>query len=843
MIGTSVRMMRARPALFAGTGVAIALAVGLVSAAGLLIASVLAASGAGRFAAVAAVVQANATITVGQSDPSGGVVTVYPPPRLPAAAVARVRAISGVRRAIGDLAFPAAGIGADGRVLSAPGADRIEGHGWSSAALTPYALAAGRPPATVSQVVVDSRLAAADRVALGQKLRVVTPAGIRAFRVSGIAAARGQDDRGQSALFFTDGAAEALGGSPGQVNAVGVLAAPGVSQRVLVGRLRAQLGPGLTVLDRGHAAAADAGDPRAAQRADVIGLLGTMGAFAGIIAVFVVGSTLTVAVAQRRRELALLRLVGATPNQVRRMIAGEALAVAIAGGALGCAAGLALAVPIARALVRAGVAPEGFHASVGWVPLLVAFGTGLMVCEVAVAAAAWKAARVRPAEALREASVEPHGLGPVRWLFGLLAVGGAAALIILVPVGGALAGPAALLLAFGAALLAPVALGFPAAALSYLLRAGGGGPGLLASTALTAGRRRAGAIAAPLVLVVAMAGTQTIVDATTRVALQDTTAQRVRAPYVLVARTGAGLPDTTVALARKLPGVTAAAGLMPTTVFLLDPGLDNDGSPWDAAGLDPANTPGGLDLHVVAGSLTSLHGNTVAVSTALAAHHGLHVGAVLTAALADLTRTRLRVGAIFGRAIGLGDVILPMPLARAHAAVKLDSAVFVAGPPTVQPELGQLAAAVPAATMLSRTQYLDAVQSAAQASAWPAWLLVGLIIAFAALAMINTTVMGAAARQSDLALARLIGATRSQAWRVIAYEAVITTLVGVGTGAAIARLAVRAPGGGTAWHLTVPLILFGGILLAAAVLGMTGSLLPARLYLPQHPMTKLGSGE
>jgi putative ABC transport system permease protein len=843
MVAIAVRTVRGHRASFAGASVAIALAVGLVSATGLLLASVLAVSGAGRFAGADAVVQANATIMVGQGDPAGGMVTVYPPPPLPAAIVARVQAVSGVRRAIGDLAFPATAVGPGGAILSAPGAHRTEGHGWASAALTPYTLAAGWPPARASQVVVDSRLATADHMVIGQQLRVVTPGGTRAFSISGIAAAKGTGDAGQSALFFTDSAASDLAGTQGKVNAVGVLAAPGVSEGTLVARLRAQLPPELTVLDRGHADAADAGDPRAAQRADAIGFLATMGAFAGIVAVFVISSTSAFEVAQRRREIALMRLVGATAGQVRRMIAGEALAAAIIGGAIGCAAGLPLAVPIARALVRAGVTPDGFHASISWIPLLAAFGTGLLVCEIAVATAAWRAGQIRPAESLREALLEPRGLGPVRWLLGLLAVGGAAALIVTVPVGGALAAPAALLAGIGVALLAPLVLGFPAAALSYPLRTVGGAPGLLASTAITANRRRAGAIAAPIALVVALAGTQAIIDATTRATLQETTAERVHAPYVLVARAGDGLPAATVQLARKLPGVTAAAGIVPTTVFLLDPGLDNYGSGWPAAGLDPPTAPGGLDLDVLAGSLASLHGDTIAVSSELAAHRNLQVGAILTARLADLTWRQLRVGAIFRHALGLGDVILPMPLAQAHAAVKLDSAIFVTGPPAIRAELGAMTAVVPTAAVLSRAQYLSTVQAAAQASAWPAWLLIGLIIAFAAVSMVNTAVMATVGRQRELTLVRLTGATSRQAHQAITWEALITTMTGAGAGAAIARLAARTPGTGPAWHLTVPPALFAGILAAAAALGMTGSLLPARLLLRSPTKTPLDHGE
>jgi len=146
MLAIAVRTIRGRLPSFAGAIVATALAVALVAATGSLMASALAASGAGRFAAVDAVVQANATIMVGAGDAAGGMVTVYPPPRLPAWVVARVGAVDGVGRAVGDLAFPATAFGPSGQLLSAPGADRTEGHGWASAPLTPYVLVAGARP-------------------------------------------------------------------------------------------------------------------------------------------------------------------------------------------------------------------------------------------------------------------------------------------------------------------------------------------------------------------------------------------------------------------------------------------------------------------------------------------------------------------------------------------------------------------------------------------------------------------------------------------------------------------------------------------------------------------------
>jgi putative ABC transport system permease protein len=841
MLAIAAHTVRRRLASFAGAIVAAALAVGLVAATGSLMASALAASGAGRFTAVDAVVQANATITVGADDAAGGVATVYPPPRLPAGLVARVGAVRGVSRAVGDLAFPAAAFGPGGQLLSVPGADLTEGHGWASASLTPYLLLAGSPPANAGEVVIDARLARHGHVRVGARLLVVVPAGPRGFRVSGIAAARAGGGRGQSALFFSDAAAPLLARTAGQVNAVGVFAAPGVSPDTLRTRLSASLGGGVQVLDRQHAATADAGDPVAAERPDLIALLATTGAFAAIVAIFVVASTFAFTIAQRRRELALLRTIGATPRQLRRMIAGEALVIAVIGGAIGCLAGLPLAAPLASTLVSHGAAPEGFHASSNPVPFVVAFATGLAVAEVASLAAAWRAARVRPAEALLEASLEPPGLGPARWLLGLLAVGGGVALLITVPVGGALAGPAALSLAIGAALLSPVVLGLLAAALSWPLRAGPGASGLMASTAVATHRRRAGAVAAPIVLIVAVTGTQAIADTTTQATTQHVTAQRIRAPYVLVA--DAGLPVGTARLAGQVPGVRAAAGILPTSVFLLDRGLDNYGSPWDAAGLDPATAPGTLDLAVQAGSLASLTGSTIAVSSTLARHAGVHIGAILNARLADLTPARLRVGAIYQHALGLGDIVLPLPLAQAHAAVVMDSAVFVSGPPAVRAGLERLARSVPSGAVLTREQYLQTVRAAEQASQWSIWLLIGLIVAFAALAALNTALMATADRQPELILVRLIGGTRRQARRTIAWEAVVTTLAGLTVGTLIARIAVQTPPGPPGWQIAVPAIPSGAILAGAALLGLAGALAPARLALHTRPAAAFGRGE
>ena len=222
MLRISLQTLRARRATLTGAFIAIFLAVTLAYATGLLMAGALGPPGAGRLAAADAVVRADPTVTIGHGEDAEDL-DVIPGPRLPAATVEQVAGVPGVARAVGDVAFSAGAFDERGRALTAERADRIVGHGWASAALTPYRLSAGRAPARAGEVVADTRLGARP----GDVIRVVTSAGDERFRVSGTAGARGAGDPSQAALFFPDAEADRLAGAPGRVDAVGVIAEAG----------------------------------------------------------------------------------------------------------------------------------------------------------------------------------------------------------------------------------------------------------------------------------------------------------------------------------------------------------------------------------------------------------------------------------------------------------------------------------------------------------------------------------------------------------------------------------------------------------------------------------------
>src|SRR3954466_14809126 len=233
--------------------------------------------------------------------------------RVDSALTSRLAAVPGVRAAIGDVSVPV-------RL----GDREADAHGWGSARLTPYVLSGGRAPARPGEVV------AGYGVALGARLSLASTEAARKVTVVGVARAGGDSPVSlETAIFVTDAEAERLGGHPGRVDAIGVLAGAGFD----ASRLRAVAGGAqvLTGTARGKAEHPELQQAR-------ITLIPVTAAFAGLalfIALFVVTSTMGLSIQQREREIALLRAIAATPRQIRRMIGWEAALIGLVGSALG----------------------------------------------------------------------------------------------------------------------------------------------------------------------------------------------------------------------------------------------------------------------------------------------------------------------------------------------------------------------------------------------------------------------------------------------------------------------------------------------------------------------------
>src|SRR4051812_16542811 len=839
MLRISLQTLRARRATLAGAFVAIWLAVTLASATGLLMAGALGPPGSGRLAATDAVVRADPGITIGHGDDAENL-DVIPGPRLPAATVERVAAVPGVARATGDIAFPAGAWDGRGRRVAGGPADRLIGHGWDSAALTPYHLTTGRPPGGPRDVVADVRMG----TRVGATLRIVTPTGRSRYRVSGLADAHAAGDASQAAVFFTPAIAASLSGARGKIDAVGVTAEPGTSAAVLRSRLKERLGSGIDVLDRRHAADADAGDPTAADRAGLIAIFGALGGIAGAVALFVVAGTFGLAIAPRRRETAVLRALGASPRQIRRLIAGEALLVSLVAGALGVVAGRPFANLIVGVLADRGEVGPGFAPADSIVPLVAALGMGVLIAQLAVFAAARRAGRIAPADALREVAIEHPRPGVVRVIAGVACLLGGVAMSMLFSGFWAMAFAVlgGILLAAGTALLGRWLLGIPAAVLAAPLRRLGAA-GMLAATGLAANRWRTAALATPILLVAMLAGIQGTVESSNQRHTEDVTRLRVHAPHVVVGAGGAPLPAGTAAAVARLGGVDAVTAVMPTEVYPLAGGLA-DQSPWTAAGLSGASSATTVDPDVVRGSLDDVHGDGVAVSRVFAHGGDLRVGDAVPVRMADTTPTTLRVAAIYDRAAGLGDVLLDPAVARRHAAAPGDTALFIAGGAGAEGALSRYASDHPGVQSLNRAQYLDTVHASNVDGAWGVWLIVGLAAVFATLALINTAAMTTTERRDEFATIRLLGGTAGHATRMVTLEMLPTAVSALGAGAAIVAIAVAGvPRGLTGFPLTVPVQLVGGLAAGAAILGLLAAAVTTRLALRASPAEAMRAKE
>ncbi len=251
------------------------------------------------------------------------------------------------------------------------------------------------------------------------------------------------------------------------------------------------------------------GDP--GQLSSAQAMAGTSTLLGVSVAVFVVAATFAFATEQRRREIGLLRAVGATPRQVRRMIIAEAAVVGLLASGTGCVLG-ALATPVLRSWMTShGVAPAWFNIPVTAPPLLIAFAVGVASALAGAIAASWRAARVPPGEALRDTASSSSVMTGSRWVLGLglLGVGAYAGRAIITgsPANAMIVKddmPALVLIVAGCALLAPVLLRPVARAATGPLARAGAGSMVVRQNVLWAGRRTA-AIAAPVVLALGLA--------------------------------------------------------------------------------------------------------------------------------------------------------------------------------------------------------------------------------------------------------------------------------------------------------------------------------------------------
>ncbi|MFJ3712632.1 FtsX-like permease family protein [Streptomyces sp. NPDC090053] len=590
--------------------------------------------------------------------------------------------------------------------------------------------------------------------------------------------------------------------------------------------------------------------------ADVVSFVVPFGFVCLFVMAFAVGGAFSLSVQQRIREIALLRAVAATPGQVRRLIAYEALVVTVVAAVPGCGLGVLLAGALRAWLVAQDMIPGAFPLDFGPLSIL----TALLICWVTAEAAVWsssrRASRVRAVQALGEASLPRRRTGVVRTCCGLAVLaGGVWGLVAIGSSGGSDAANSAvamvMVLMVAVGLLAPWIGKLAGAGLGLLCQALFPVVGLLVKTNLTTGYRRLGAAATPLALTVAFAAVALFVPQMKWHEQQEQDGQRMMADQV-VQSTGNGLPATAARTLRESAGVGAALGTMGTYVTVA---VDGDASQPGPGGIAQAVTGGPLDevldLGVVQGTIRELGPRDVALSEDLARRAHVRAGAEVRLAMEDDRTEKVRVAAVYSRSRGFGEAVIPQRLTAGHlgGGQLLQDAVYVRAEPGQQRQLAHSLAELhrdkPSWQVLDRDAYRAEALRRQDASMIATYLLLVVVTVFTSISVVNTLVMTTMERSGEFALLRLVGATRRQVARMMRLENAVIVLAALLVGALVAGVVLsvfsHALTGSARPHLTgttLALILGG-----AGILALATGVSTTRIALRQRPTTALRGAE
>ncbi|WP_206344149.1 ABC transporter permease [Streptomyces mesophilus] len=801
--GLARAALRFKPASFAGTFIALAMAALIVSACGILLETGVRASvPPDRYAAAPVVAAADqqAHFITGSAD--GRHDSPHPVPdraRLDNSLVAKAGSVPGARTAVADLTFPVQG--SEGAVTA---------HNWGSTAFTGERLSSGSAP-TTGQVVLN-------KGRVGDRVSFTTPDGPRTFTVSGLTRAQ------EPTAWFADSEAVRISGHPGKIDAIAVLPEKGVSEGELKARVAQALDGKAKVYAGQDRGAAEDGSLASAQEV-LTGIGGSFGGVATMVAVFTAAGTVALSVGQRAREFALLRAIGATPRQIRRTIATEALMLAPLAGAVGCLPGIGLAAWWFGQLKEKGAVPEGVQLSVSWIPLVSATGAVILTSLLAGYTAARRASRIKPGQALGEASVERLRPGWIRTPLGIGAlVGGFFFSRLAASETGEDAANAALgvvmLFMLAVALLGPFVARACAALFGLLLRGAGASGQLAAANSRTNARRMASAIT-PIVLAMAFASTLVFMHTSEDRAAARQQAAGITADHIV--RADAGLPAD--ALTRT--DATSAVSVLKTSV-LVPAGSGADRWLQSASAQGISGTAKALaqvqDLDVREGTL-ALGRNEVALDATLAQSAKVGVGDRIELRLPDGTKATPTVAAIYGRGLGLSQVTLAQEALAPHVTSSFATELWTKG--------GTVEALAPlGGQVLDRDAYTGAESTDRALNAWANTTMAAVLGGFAALAAGNTLVMTVLDRRRELGMLRLIGSTRRQVLHMVGWEALLVACAGIALGSAIA-LATLVPmvNGLTGENPYIPPLLYGSFAASAIGLGLLATQLPARAAL------------
>ncbi|MFI5979097.1 FtsX-like permease family protein [Streptomyces sp. NPDC051452] len=583
----------------------------------------------------------------------------------------------------------------------------------------------------------------------------------------------------------------------------------------------------------------------------VLAMAGVVSAF---VTVFVITGTCAFGIALRRRDMGLLRLVGAGGPQVRRMVLGESLAVAVPAALVGCAAAAAAAPETTRALNGTGLAPVDLRPGPLLWPLVFAAGCGLFMAVLGTLAASKRAARARPTEALREADLDARTMTVGRGVMGALSLLTGGVMLAVAPGAGTEAAtPLALFgtmaLAVAATLLGPVYLPPLLRLMALPLRWVDPVAGRLAAESARTSRRRTASLVGPVLAILAIVGAFTTVLSTTGAATQADDRARTVAQLVVEPAHGDTLSADEVAALRADPKVAAVSA--PAALEVAVAGPD---SVWkeQAAVADPATLARTHRITVAEGSLGPLRPGTVAVSREFADWYGRHTGSTVTYGLFGGRTVKARVVAVLDGGSAVPSLLLP-PGSRGAGAAPAPSRADVLLGGQAAGSVRAVAAELTARVGADRVRVVPSRQWLGRTATDQDRLnrlVLGVLTVpaslYALIAVAGTLVMSYSRRGREIAGMRMLGVGVGQVRRMALWETLSTSVLGVLIAAGVVALGARAYRGAlTVFGGQAPLSVEWGMLAAltaaCVLVGVVVSLAATGRLLRQANVTMVTS--
>jgi putative ABC transport system permease protein len=721
------------------------------------------------------------------------------PERLPEGLVGEIAALDEVEAAVGTIAGLVTLIDPNGEALGGFGPPTI-GTSWSDVA-SPLTVREGSPPIGDRDLVIDSSSAERLDIEIGDEVGVIALGEQERFRVVGTIGLGGSSNFGGATFVaFTYGSAQRLFDAAGFVDTISVVGAGDIDPDRLIAAIETVTPENTSVVD-----AATAAEEQLSGFKEALDFINTFLLAFGYVSLFVGGflifNTFQVIVAQRTKELALLRAIGATKRQVRRMVLIEALIVSVVGSILGVVFGVVLAIGIREAFSRFGGEIPSTSPQILPRTILIAMVSGVLVTLVSALVPAYRASSVPPIAALRQVSATPSGrlfriVSIVGSVVSTIGAGVIAAGLFLDPPEqvprAAFVGVGAALLFIGLAVLSAAFARPLGRTLGAPIRAAFGAIGRLATENAVRNPGRTAVTSAALMIGVALMVFVTIL-ASSLAATTDKLIEDTFKTDLVVQPIGFGAAGLSPQIADQ---IDALEEIEEVTRVRQGPMLVEGDVEFISAS-ELSKIQNAIDIEVVSGDLASVGVDGVALSENVASDLDVGIGDTLDVEFARTGQRVLTVRAIFAESGPGSNIYLDLEGYRQNFTEDFDQSLFVKFNRTFDSAAARNAVEVvldefPGATSLDQSEFADQAITGIRGFVSLVYALLALALVIAFVGIVNTLLLSVIERTREIGLLRAVGSTRRQIRRMVTWESVIIAVYGALLGSVVGIVLARA---------------------------------------------------